>query len=151
MTNYKIVRLIDNTAIKNDMALWFNSKWGIPTDKYIESMERSLIQNTAVPQWYAVMIDNRIIAGLGVIENDFHDRPDLTPNVCAVYVEKEYRGKGIAGQMLEFVCDDMKKLGINTLYLVTDHTSFYEKYGWKFMCNVNGADGITRLYVHKDN
>ncbi|NCB90986.1 MAG: MFS transporter [Clostridia bacterium] len=30
------------------------------------------------------------------MENDFHDRKDLTPNVCAVYTEKEYRCKRTA-------------------------------------------------------
>ena len=40
--------------------------------------------------------------GAGVIENDFHDRKDLTPNVCAVYVEEHCRCQGIAGKLLEF-------------------------------------------------
>lgn len=34
----------------------------------------------------------------GSIENDFHDRKDLTPNICAVYTEEAYRGRGIAGR-----------------------------------------------------
>ena len=53
----------------------------------------------AVPQWYVVVQGDKIIAGLGVIENDFHDRKDLSPNVCAVYVEEAYRCRGIAGEM----------------------------------------------------
>ena len=93
----------------------------------------------------------RIAAGIGVIENDFHDRPDLTPNVCAVYVEEAHRCRGIAGQMLQFVCADMKNMGIDTLYLVTDHTSFYERYGWEFLCMVqDSAEGTPiRMYVHR--
>lgn len=34
--------------------------------------------------------------------------------------------------------------------LVTDHTSFYERYGWQFYCMVQG-DGEkepSRLYIH---
>ena len=41
-----------------------------------------------------------------VIENDFHNRKDLTPNVCAVYVEENYRCQRIAGKLLEYVCED---------------------------------------------
>ena len=44
--------------------------------------------------WNAVVEDGRIIGGLGVIENDFHDRKDLSPNVCAVYVEEDRRCRG---------------------------------------------------------
>ena len=29
--------------------------------------------------WYLCLDDDKIIGGLGVIENDFHDRKDLTP------------------------------------------------------------------------
>ncbi|MCI6289750.1 MAG: GNAT family N-acetyltransferase, partial [Clostridiales bacterium] len=48
-----------------------------------------------IPQWYlAVTEEGEIAGGMGVIENDFHTRPDLTPNVCAVYVEPAFRGKG---------------------------------------------------------
>ena len=88
---------------------------------------------------------------MGVIENDFHNRKDLTPNVCAVYTEKDRRGEGIAGKLLNFVCSDMKSKGIDTLYLVTDHTSFYERYGWKFLCMVQGEGEtcMTRMYIHK--
>ncbi len=103
------------------------------------------------PQWYMAMEDNRIIGGLGVIENDFHDRKDLAPNVCAVYVEEDKRCNGIAGALLNYVCADMKEKGISTLYLITGHTCFYERYGWEFLCMVQG-DGepdLTRMYIHR--
>ena len=105
----------------------------------------------AVPQWYTVMDGERIIAGCGVIENDFHDRRDLAPNVCAVYVEEDFRNRGIAGELLRFVCQDMNLQGINTLYLLTDHTGFYERYGWEFLCMVrgDGEERMSRMYVHR--
>lgn len=97
------------------------------------------------------MLEDEIVGGLGVIENDFHDRKDLAPNVCALYVEEEYRNQGIAGKMLDYTCNDMKEKNINTLYLITDYTSFYERYGWEFLCMVQG-DGekeLTRMYIHR--
>ncbi len=148
---YKITRLIDRPKMKEQAARWFHEKWGIPMEAYLESMEECLGKQNAVPQWYFVMDDEKIIAGLGVIENDFHDRKDLAPNVCAVYVEEKYRRQGIAGEMLNFVCTDMEKKGVDTLYLVTDHTSFYERYGWTFLCMV-GEDGgpeVSRMYIRR--
>ena len=53
-----------------------------------------------------------------------HNRKDLSPNVCAVYVEERYRCQGIAGVLLNYVCRDMRERGINKLYLLTEHTSF---------------------------
>ena len=104
-----------------------------------------------MPQWFIAVDGQRIIGGLGVIENDFHDRKDLTPNVCAVFVEPEYRGQGIAGALLNFVCKEMKALGLDTLYLLTDHDSFYERYGWEFFCMAqgDGEDELSRMYIHR--
>ena len=57
---------------------------------------------------FIAMEENRIIGGLGVIENDFHNRKDLAPNVCAVYTEKDRRCNGVAGALLNYVCTVMK-------------------------------------------
>ena len=147
----EILEIRNHGEIADEAVKWFHSKWGIPLEAYVESITDCLEGRTSVPQWYVAVGDNRIVGGMGVIENDFHDRKDLTPNVCAVYVEEEYRCRGIAGRLLQYVCEDMSRMGIDTLYLVTDHTSFYERYGWEFLCMVQG-DGepdMTRMYVHR--
>lgn len=148
---YNIIRLIDRPEIKEQAAQWFNEKWGIPMTAYLESMEDCLSKKSAVPQWYVAFEKEKIIGGLGVIENDFHNRKDLTPNVCAVYTEEDKRCNGVAGSLLNYVCADMKEKGIDTLYLVTDHTSFYERYGWEFLCLVqgDGEPNMTRMYIHR--
>ena len=152
--NYEIVRLQDRPKMIRQTAGWFHEKWQIPLAAYLDSMEECLANADAkipIPSWYMAIKEGKIIGGLGVIDNDFHNRKDLTPNVCAVYVEKEARGQGIAGALLAYVCTDMKEQGIDTLYLVTDHTSFYERYGWHFLCMVQkeGTSAETRLYIHK--
>ena len=143
-----IVKLSQRRNLIDRAAAWFSDKWRIPLDAYRDSMEASF--SAAVPSWYLCMEGNAIIAGMGVIVNDFHPRKDLTPNVCAVYTEPSYRGQGIAGKLLQFVCDDMHDSGIDTLYLLTEHTDFYERYGWKFFCLVqgDGEDTLSRMYVH---
>lgn len=147
----EIFKISQNAQLVEKAAQWFHEKWKIPVQKYQESMAESLKPGIVVPEWYIIQDDDKIIAGIGVIENDFHNRKDLTPNVCAVYVEKEYRKKGIAGKLLRYVCSDMKSRGIDTLYLLTEHDSFYERYGWQFFCLVRG-DGeseMSRMYIHR--
>ena len=41
--------------------------------------------------------------------------------------------------------------GIRTLYLLTDHTGFYERYGWEFYCMVqgDGEEAPSRMYRHR--
>ena len=129
-------------------AAWFSCHWGIPEAAYLESMEQCLRREAPVPQWYVVRDSGRLIAGAGVIENDFHDRKDLTPNLCALFVEPDRRCRGIAGHLLDFIRRDLGAMGIPRLYLVTDHTSFYEQYGWKFLTMAEGDDHLPiRMYT----
>lgn len=150
MNEYKYITLREKPELKDTAASWFHNKWGVPKEAYLECMD-AYLNNETEYGWYLCLDDENIVAGMGVIENDFHDRKDLSPNVCAVYTDEEYRGKGIAGNLLNMVVDDMKDKGITPIYLVTDHTGFYEKYGWEFLCMVQG-DGepdMTRMYIHK--
>ncbi len=149
--NFEIVCLADEPELKERAAMWFHQKWGVPLETYRKSMDECMSKKSVIPQWYVALEKNRIVGGLGVIRNDFHSRKDLSPNVCAVYTEEDRRCNGIAGALLNYVCADMQKKGIDTLYLVTDHTSFYERYGWNFLCMVQG-DGESneiRMYIHK--
>ena len=92
--------------------------WSIPKEAYLESMEECLDGKEPVPQWYAVLDGEKIIAG----------------------------------RLLDYACKDMKSRGISVLYLITEHTSFYERYGWEYLCMVQG-DGeaeMIRMYVHRE-
>ena len=144
----ELVRLTDRPQLKEQAAQWFHQKWGVPLAAYQESMEQCLRRKAPVPQWYVVRDGGRLLAGAGVIANDFHDRKDLTPNLCALFVEPPWRGRGTAGRLLDFIRRDLGAMGIPRLYLVTDHTAFYERYGWTFLTMVTGDDHLPeRMYT----
>ena len=150
MENLLYITLKDKPELVEYAAEWFHDKWRVPKEAYLECIE-AYLENETEYGWYVCLDGDRIIAGLGVIENDFHDRKDLSPNICAVYTEEEYRCRGIAGRLLNMAVDDLKAKGITPVYLVTDHTGFYERYGWEFFCMAQG-DGepyLTRLYIHR--
>ena len=148
--SYSYITLREKPEIMQTAAEWFSSKWRIPTEAYHACMSEYLHGKTELG-WYLCLDGETIIGGLGVIENDFHDRPDLTPNICAVYTEEAYRGKGIAGRLLDMAVEDLRENGISPVYLLTDHTGFYERYGWEFLCMAQGAGDSkpSRMYFHK--
>ena len=152
-TNNTIIELSNHPELINPAASWFHSKWSVPEKAYVDSMTASHTSESGVPQWYIMMNDNQeIIAGLGVIENDFHKRPDLTPNLCAMYVKEEYRNRGLARALLDNACEKLSAKGMNTAYLITSHTDFYEHCGWTFYDMIEEDDGnMIRLYQHKES
>ena len=150
MAEFKYITLREQSELLNIAAEWFHSKWGVPKEAYLECMEAYLKHETELG-WFLCLDGEQIVGGLGVIENDFHNRPDLTPNVCAVYTEESHRCQGIAGNLLNMAVEDLRSKGISPVYLVTDHTGFYEKYGWEFLCMAQGdcEPDMTRMYIHK--
>ena len=164
MSEYIYITLRERPELEKAAATWFHDKWGVPEEAYLECMDAYLAGETELG-WYLCL--NRggqgsgrptpddpveeIVSGLGVIENDFHDRKDLRPNVCAMYVEEAHRKQSIAGRLLNMAVEDLRARGISPVYLVTDHTGFYERYGWEYFCPAqgDGEDHLTRLYIHK--
>ena len=150
MKELTYITLREQPALMDTAAQWFNSKWGVPKEAYLECMQDYLSGETELG-WYLCLDGEKIVGGMGVIENDFHDRKDLSPNVCAVYTEDSHRQMGIAGNLLNMTVEDLRAKGISPVYLVTDHIGFYERYGWEFYCMAQG-DGqpkMTRLYIHR--
>jgi GNAT superfamily N-acetyltransferase len=150
MCDYKYITLREKPEIMEAAATWFHSKWYVPREAYLECMVAYLNNDTEYG-WYLCLDKDRIVGGLGVIENDFHDKKDLTPNVCAVYTDEDYRCQGIAGRLLNMAVEDLRAKGISPVYLLTNHTGFYERYGWEFHCMAQGDDEpyLSRMYIHQ--
>ncbi|MBR2701969.1 MAG: GNAT family N-acetyltransferase [Erysipelotrichaceae bacterium] len=146
----RFVTLREIAEKEDTAAQWFHEKWKVPKQAYLECMDDYLSGRTEYG-WYMCLDGDMIVGGLGVIENDFHDRKDLSPNICAVYTEKTYRKNGIAGKLLNMAVEDLRSKGIIPVYLVTNHIGFYERYGWEFYCMVqgDGEDELSRLYIHR--
>ncbi len=149
MENIHIKKVSDNSDLKEEAAQWFSRKWSVDKELYRQSLDLSIKKKDKVPQWYLLLNENdEIIGGAGVIDNDFHKRKDLTPNICALYVEENYRGRNISKDLLAYIKEDLGNLGYQEVYLITDHIGFYEKYNWEFLDMVEDLDGqITRIYL----
>ncbi len=150
MEELNYLNLRARPELKEPGARWFSSKWRVPEEAYLECMGAYLGGQTEYG-WYLCLSGDRIAGGLGVIDNDFHARKDLTPNICAVYTEPEFRRRGIAGKLLNMAVEELRAAGVAPVYLVTDHTGFYERYGWEFLCPVQceGEETPSRMYIHR--
>lgn len=101
--NLRITALWEAPDRKETAAKWFAGKWDVPESAYLESICECIQNPRGIPR---LNESGEILAGLGIIANDFHKRKDLTPNVCALYVEPEHRGGGIARALLDFARED---------------------------------------------
>lgn len=71
----------------------------------------------------------------------------LTPWIGFVYTFPEYRGRRLAGKLLDYAESLATAMGREYVYISTGHTGLYEKYGYEFyrICkDIEGGD--SRVY-----
>lgn len=148
--NYTIISVRNNPTMLNRAVDYFHNIWGIARQIYDDCISHSLTTPSKIPRWYLMMNDDEIIGSYGLIANDFISRQDLYPYLCALHINKDYRGKALGSVLLKHGQKQAKKLGFDKLYLCTDHVGYYEKYGWHYIGNGYTVSGEpTRLYETK--
>ena len=144
---YNMISIRDCAKYSKRAIDWFASKWDIDRKEYEKSIYDCINKNESLPQWYLAIDDDEIIGGCGLIQNDFVDRTDLFPYLCALFVEEKARGNALGARLLEYARMDAGTLGFDKLYLCTDHTAYYEKYGWSYIATGHHPWGETsRIY-----
>ena len=115
--------------------VYIQSKWANRKNKmvYADCITHSIDAKSPLPIWYLLLDGNEIIGCAGLITNDFISRMDLAPWLCALFVEKKYRGQHLGNLLIAEIKADTMQAGLETLYLSTDHVGYYEKYDFSYV------------------
>ena len=130
-----VLSLRDHPAHLPDLLSYIQSKWASADTRalYEDCLAHTVGAPSPLPDWYVLMDGASPIGCAGLITNDFISRMDLCPWLCALYVEESRRGHGYGALLINRVRSDARRAGFNHLYLCTDHTGYYEKYGFHFI------------------
>ena len=147
-----ILSIRENPNYVNEAITYFQKHWANEKSMmvYDDCIRNCVNAKASLPQWYLLMQEDIIVGGAGLITNDFISRMDLYPWVCALFIEKEYRGKNCGALLLEKAKQDTENLGFDHLYLCTDHIGYYEHYGFTYLGTGYHPWGETsRIYCAK--
>ena len=147
----KITQLDDITL--NKITDWMYNWWGIEdgyTYEAVKERMRYSCNQDRLPQTFGLFLEDTLIGMYQFTLEDVFVRPNLYPWLACVYIDKEYRGLGYGRILMESVEIQAKEnLCIKELYLYTKHIGLYEKYGWKYISDVETykmKDSLQRLY-----
>lgn len=125
------------------------SDWG--AGKYLhelllnQRLKQFVGENTKV----LMLVDgDKLVSFCTFAEKDDIQPTDLTPWIGWVYTFPEYRGHRYAGELLRYAEVLAGEEGMKNIYISTNHTGLYEKYGYEFfqmMKDIEGED--SRVYV----
>ena len=111
---------------------YIHGVWGSKEnyDFYYDAIAHSSLSELALPRFYLLMDEERIIGCYALLTNDLVSRQDLLPWLGCLYVEPDFRGEKLGSMLLEHGVREASRLGYSKVYLNTDHDGYYEKYGW---------------------
>ena len=156
MNEIQVKKIINpDKDIINAIVDWMQNWWmqEYSDDSMREAIECEMIhsfQEDRLPQTYGLFLNNKIIGMYQFSYNDLDSRPDIYPWVCNVYIDKEYRNHGYGKIMMDSIMENTRKnLDFKEVYLFTKHIGFYEKFGWKYVGDIDtfkASPRIQRLY-----
>jgi len=153
MNQIEIVNLIEKQEYLEEVSEWIWKEWsyehGATLEDIVYRSKHSLSKNE-IPSMYIALHKEEVVGVVSLWRNDLMARQDLTPWMATLYVKESARGCGI-GKMLQEKCIEVSKnLGYSTLYLITHHKDYYERYGWEFLENapLNNGEKV-RIYQYQ--
>ena len=99
-------------------------------------------------QIFFLLDGENVVSFLTLTVQDCIDMPDFTPWIGFVFTFPEYRGHRYAGLLLDHARKCATSDGFPFVFLATNHTGLYEKYGFSYWGNlpdIHGED--SRIYT----
>lgn len=146
----KIYNIKEKQEFLREVAELTQKEWGSKTiseeefEAKINKKISKIINNFNNPLYCKlVLLDNDILIGfISIFPTDGDERKYLSPWYATMYVKEEVRGKGYSKILNNAILEEAKKRGFKKLYLKTDLINYYEKFGAKFLENLNNREKL---------
>lgn len=129
-------------------AAWSFGSWGChckgrTLSKSIKGYKDRTKNQDSIPLTWVGILNKKIIGMISLVENDHDERKDLSPWLASMFVHPDYREKGYASKLIQFLHGEAQKLGFKKLYLYTpDAQQLYLKNNWKITGQISNLSGI---------
>lgn len=148
----KIYPLSEKKVLYPIPAYWAFINWYLPRDlpfSILLNEYKRRAGGESFPYTYLAFIDDIPVGMVTLKEVDLGTRKDLCPWLSALYVVPEFRNKGIANALINYIIKESRIEGFEKLHLFIDNRDleklekYYIKRGWKFLDSSPGPDNDT--------
>lgn len=128
--------LADHGDLIPTLARWSYEEWSyLHPERTLSDVARLISEGSnkdRIPITLVAIDKGKAIGYIALKTSDFKARPDLSPWLAGLYVDKIQRRKGVGTKLVHEIEPLAARLGASRLYLVTDDAQkFYSKLGWR--------------------
>lgn len=116
-------------------------------DRKVESFSKG--ENKKIISVLLLLEDKNLIGFISLFKEDGEERKDLTPWYATMYVKEEYRGNGYSKILNSAILEEAKRLGYSKVYLKTELSNYYEKFGAKYLEKLNATEKLYCINLFK--
>ena len=143
----EVISIINNENYLEEYIRLCCLEWGKPKTEeemnlYIENKKNKIKTEDKVISVLGLIDNDTLLGFISLFKYDGDERQDLTPWYATMYVRKEYRGKGYSKILNDAILNEANKLGYNKVYLKTDLVNYYEKFGTKYIEQLNNGENL---------
>ena len=130
----KIINLKEEYICLEDYVRLCSLEWGSPkSDDEVKEKVSSILSGDKVISVLGLVDDDTLIGFISLFKYDGDERRDLSPWYATMYVKSEFRGKGYSKLLNDAIIEEARNLGYSKIYLKTDLVNYYEKFGAKYL------------------
>jgi len=145
---YRVLDYFDSDSQEHWLAQIGTSDWG--AGKFLHELLRDGRFRELTGESSTVLLlteGEKLVSFCTLAEKDDIQPTDLTPWIGFVYTFPSYRGRRLAGKMLRRAEELAALAGHDCVYISTNHTGLYEKYGYTFQQLLPDMEGEeSRVY-----
>lgn len=143
----EIVNIKNNSSYLKEYIKLCSLEWGTKKseqemEKYIADKEQEILIEDKVISVLGLIEDNCLLGFISLFRYEDEKNKELTPWYATMYVKKEYRGKEYSKILNDEILKEAIKLGYKKVYLKTDLINFYEKFGAKYIRNIENGEKL---------
>lgn len=143
----QIINIKNNDNYLHEYIKLCSLEWGTPKTNeqmqlYIESKKEKIRTEDKVISILGLIENDIMIGFISLFKYDGDERKDLTPWYATIYVKKEYRGNGYSKVLNDAILKEAATLGYNKVYLKTNLSNYYEKFGAKYIEMLNSEEKL---------
>ena len=128
------INLKDSKKYLEDYVRLCSLEWGSPkSDDEVKEKVSSILSGDKVISVLGLVDDDTLIGFISLFKYDGDERRDLSPWYATMYVKSEFRGKGYSKLLNDAIINEARNLGYSKVYLKTDLVNYYEKFGAKYI------------------
>ena len=121
---------------------WGSKKSKEEMEKYTSDKEKRILRGDKVISILGLVRENVLLGFISLFRYEDESNKQLTPWYATMYVKNEYRGKGFSKILNNAILKEAKRLGYKKVYLKTNLINYYEKFGAKYIRNLENGEKL---------